>query len=91
MPFKGEKGAPNFDPQNPRSFICFFDHLKECFQCVNVTDAQAMKKHAVKYVAYKEADAWEELTKYVVPHTFVQWKDEVVKLYLGVDMMRKFT
>lgn len=91
MPFKGEKGAPDFDPQNPRSLIRFFDHLEECFQRANITDAQAMKKHAVKYVAYKEADAWEELTEYAAPHTFVQWKDEVVKLYPGADMTRKFT
>lgn len=93
MPFKGEKGAPDFDTQNPRSLIRFFDHLEECLQRANVADEQTMKNHAIKYVTYKEADAWEELAEleYAATSTFAQWKAEVIKLYPGADMTRKFT
>ena len=57
MPFKGEKAAPEFDPQNPRSLVRFFDDLEECFRRAAVTDDAEKKKYALRYVSYKEADA----------------------------------
>ena len=86
MPARGDRGAPQFDPAKPRELRRFFEELRFHFTRAQVTDEDAMKKHAVRFVECDTAELWEILPQFAdVNASFQDFVDAIYKLYPGAD------
>ena len=92
MPFPDQRGAPEFNPKQPRSLVRFFQNLEDWFQRAGITDDKDKKAAALRYVDIEIADAWEMLDMFAQGvGSYAQWKTKVIRLYPGADEAKKFT
>jgi hypothetical protein len=64
MPARGDRSAPQFDPQQPRELRRYFSDLDFAFGRATITSSTEKKKHACRYVDVDTADLWESITQF---------------------------
>lgn len=69
----------------------YFEDLEDWFATTQVQDTEERKRYAVRYVSIDTEEVWRLLSKFPVGNTYDEWKAEVVALYPGADVSRKYT
>lgn len=88
---RGDRNAPTFDPEKPRTLERYFDDLETHFARSGVTDETDKKKYAVKFVSIDVADLWEVLPEYEDPATtYNNFKAAILKLYPGTQSGKRY-
>ena len=89
---RGDRNAPVFDPEKPRTLERYFDDLETHFARAGVTDEQEKKKYALKFVSIDVADLWEVLPEYAVDaaNTYAVFKRAIFKLYPGTETGKRY-
>ncbi|KZT18876.1 hypothetical protein NEOLEDRAFT_1189343, partial [Neolentinus lepideus HHB14362 ss-1] len=66
LPSRRDKAAPVFDPENPRSLLCYLEDLEDLFKAhlTLITNEADKKRAAVKYVPMHEEEMWKGLPEY---------------------------
>ncbi|KZT24742.1 hypothetical protein NEOLEDRAFT_1066837 [Neolentinus lepideus HHB14362 ss-1] len=66
LPLRCDKAAPVFDPENPRSLLCYLEDLEDLFKAhPTLITNEANKKHAtIKYVPMHKEEMWKGLPEY---------------------------
>lgn len=90
MPARGHSTAPKFSPDQPRELRRFFKELEYHFTACTITDNDAKKGYAVRYVDFDVADLWEGLAEFSAG-TYDAFKTAVHELYPGSGEDRKWT
>ena len=85
MPARGDRSAPQFDPQQPRELRRYFADLDFAF------GRAEKKKHACRYVDVDTADLWESISKFAGAATYDEFIKAVHALYPGSEEERKWS
>lgn len=90
MPSRGERGAPSFDPNEPRELVRFFDDLEFLFTKCGITADKDKVDAAIRYLSIKEADEWKAIPAYSAnPVVWASFKTAVLENYpLAADKSR---
>jgi hypothetical protein len=91
MPARGHSTAPKFDATQPRELRRYFNELEMLFDTCDITDDQARKRHACRYVDIDSAELWESLPEFSPPATWTEFRIVVHKLYPGSEDDRKWS
>ena len=91
MPSRGHASAPKFSADQPRELNRFFQELENLFTGSNVTDSQAKKEHAIRYVDIDLAEFWSATADFVPAKTYDEWKTGLKKYYPGSQDKEKFS
>ncbi|KAJ8462358.1 hypothetical protein ONZ51_g10948 [Trametes cubensis] len=90
LPPRSTTGAPAFDPSNPLTLYDFFEDLEYKFEQAGITDASAMKGHAVRYAPSEAKLLWRQFATFGEAHSYEDFKKETIKEYLGEDGKRLY-
>ncbi|KZS99526.1 uncharacterized protein LAESUDRAFT_765435 [Laetiporus sulphureus 93-53] len=86
MPFRGDRSAPVFDPDQPRTLFRFFDDLKILFNHCQITSEADKKLRVKQYLNIDVADLVESLPEYIDPlKIYRDLKPAIQELYLDMD------
>ncbi|KAI0754482.1 hypothetical protein C8Q80DRAFT_1094759 [Daedaleopsis nitida] len=90
MPFRGERTAPKFDSNQPRTLVRYFEDLEELFDALaNPLSEETKKFNACKFIDIDVADSWKNLASYEdTAKSYVEFRDDVYALYPGVKERR---
>jgi len=91
MPARGDRSAPQFDPQQPRELRRYFADLDFAFGRAAITDRAEKKKHACRYVDVDTADLWESISEFAGAATYDEFVKAVHALYPGSEEERKWS
>ena len=92
MPARGDRSAPQFDPQQPRELHRYFIDLDFAFGRAAITDRAEKKKHACRYVDVDTADLWESISEFGDQQSsFEDFVKAVHALYPGSEEERKWS
>jgi hypothetical protein len=91
MPSRGHTSAPKFSADQPRELNRFFQELENLFTGSNVTDSQAKKEHAIRYVDIDLVEFWSATADFVPAKTYDEWKTGLKKYYPGSQDEEKFS
>jgi len=91
MPARGDRSAPQFDPQQPRELRRYFADLDFAFGCAAITERAEKKKHACRYVDVDTADLWESISEFAGAATYDEFVKAVHALYPGSEEERKWS
>ena len=73
MPYKGSRGAPEFDPDAPLALERYWMDLERLFRDCGITDTQQKKDYAQSYLKNEEAIFWAALPEH--RNITVSWDD----------------
>ena len=91
MPARGDRGAPQFNPDKPRELRRYFADLEFHFTRSAITDEAEKKGHATRLLDIDSAELWESLPSYTdVAIDYNGFKAAVYKLYPGSEEDRKW-
>ncbi|THG93373.1 hypothetical protein EW026_g7845 [Hermanssonia centrifuga] len=90
MPMRGERNAPIFDPDVPRTLSRYFDDLIELFTRCAVVNDKEKKRYVMIDVLIDVADQWNYLREKAAPGTFEDFRKAVFTLYPGASTDRQF-
>ena len=92
MPARGDRSAPQFDPQQPRELRRYFADLDFAFTRAGIADREAKKKHACRYVDVDTADLWESIAEFTNANSsYEEFTKAVHALYPGSEEERKWS
>ena len=92
MPARGDRSAPQFDPQQPRELRRYFADLDFAFTRAGIADREAKKKHACRYVDVDTADLWESIAEFTNANSsYDEFTKAVHALYPGSEEERKWS
>lgn len=101
MPARGERSAPSFDAKQPRTLLRYWADLESLFIKHSITDEDAKKTQALRYVDVDTESLWNTLAaaSTVVAatandparNTWDEFKSQVGALYPGSETNRTWT
>jgi len=92
MPARGDRSAPQFDPQQPRELRRYFSDLEFAFGRATITSPTEKKKHACRYVDVDTADLWESISQFADQNaSYEDFVKAVHTLYPGSEEERKWS
>ena len=78
MPAKNALAAPQFDPGQPRQLPAYFEELEFLFASAGISDSQAKKSYAKRYIPFDDAELWAILPEYSSTVPYEQFKAAVL-------------